>query len=136
MRAIRQHLQGVTWQRCQTHFKRNVLDATPKALKDKVYGRVRSLLDAPDVDTARLLLFQTFDAFEEKAPKAMQVLETGFDDTTAILSLPERYRKRLRITNSVERLNEEKLQTRTSDPQLPESSVCYPFARSLAHGTR
>ena len=29
VRAIRQHLQGVTWQRCQTLFLRNVLDATP-----------------------------------------------------------------------------------------------------------
>lgn len=37
----------------------------------------------------------------------MRILETGFDDATAVLSLPERYRKRLRTTNSVERLNEE-----------------------------
>jgi transposase-like protein len=34
-------------------------------------------------------------------------LEEGFDDAVAILSLPEKYRKRLRTTNSVERLNEE-----------------------------
>jgi putative transposase len=107
VRAIRQRLQGVTWQRCQTHFMRNVLDATPKALKDEVYGRVRTLLDAPDLKTARLLLSQTIETYEEKAPKAMKVLETGFDDATAVLSLPERYRKRLRTTNSVERLNEE-----------------------------
>ncbi|MEV2310991.1 transposase, partial [Paenibacillus larvae] len=38
---------------------------------------------------------------------AMGVLESGFDDATAVLMLPERYRKRLRTTNSVERLNEE-----------------------------
>ena len=37
----------------------------------------------------------------------MRILETGFDDVTAVLSLPEKYRKRLRTTNSVERLNEE-----------------------------
>ena len=34
-------------------------------------------------------------------------METGFDDATAVLGLPEKYRKRLRTTNSVERLNEE-----------------------------
>ncbi|MDT2248083.1 transposase [Paenibacillus larvae] len=33
--AVRQQLQGVTWQRCQTHFTRNVLEASPKALKDE-----------------------------------------------------------------------------------------------------
>ncbi|AQS57028.1 IS256 family transposase [Novibacillus thermophilus] len=107
VRAIRQHFQGVTWQRCQAHFIRNILDATPKVLKDEVYSRVRTLLDAPDLETARLLLSQTLEAYEEKAPRAMRILEAGFDDATAVLSLPERYRKRLRTTNSIERLNEE-----------------------------
>ena len=36
----------------------------------------------------------------------MAVLEAGFDDETAELVLPERYRKRLRPTNGIERLNE------------------------------
>ena len=107
VRAIRQHLQGVTWQRCQTHFLRNVLDATPKSIKDEVHQHVRALLNAPDPKAARLLVSQTLEYFEEKAPKAMRILETGFDDVTAVLSLPEKYRKRLRTTNSVERLNEE-----------------------------
>ena len=90
-----------------THFIRNILDATPKALKDDVYTRVRAILDAPDNETARLLLSQTIETYEDKAPKAMRILETGFDDATAVLVLPEKYRKRLRTTNSVERLNEE-----------------------------
>jgi transposase-like protein len=37
----------------------------------------------------------------------MDVLEAGFEDAIAVLELPERYRKRLRTTNSLERLNEE-----------------------------
>lgn len=28
--AIRKHFQGAAWQRCQTHFSRNILDACPK----------------------------------------------------------------------------------------------------------
>ena len=100
VRAIRQHLQGVTWQRCQTHFLRNVLDATPKSIRDEVHQHVRALLNAPDPKAARLLLPQTLEYFEEKAPRAMKILETGFDDVTAVLSLPEKYRKRLRTTNS------------------------------------
>ena len=59
------------------------------------------------MDTARLLLNQTLQAYETRAPKAMAVLEAGFDDATAVLVLPERYRKRLRTTNGIERLNEE-----------------------------
>jgi putative transposase len=107
VRAIRKHFQGVTWQRYQTHFVRNILDATPKALQDEVYRRVRGILDAPDMDTARVLLNQVLEAYETKAPKAMATLEAGFEDATAVLHLPEKYRKRLRTTNGLERLNEE-----------------------------
>lgn len=107
VRSIRQQLQGVTWQRCQTHFMRNILDATPKSLKEEIHAHVRAIMEAPDPDTARMLLDQTLAAYSEKAAKAMRTLEAGFDDATAVLSLPEKYRKRLRTTNSVERLNEE-----------------------------
>ncbi|GLG01622.1 IS256 family transposase [Alicyclobacillus hesperidum subsp. aegles] len=107
VRALQTQFQGATWQRCQTHFMRNFLDATPKNLHDELYGKVRSILDAPDVETARLLMNQVVSDYSEKAPKAIQVLENGFDDITAVLSLPERYRKRLRTTNGMERLNEE-----------------------------
>ncbi|MFC0215173.1 IS256 family transposase [Paenibacillus chartarius] len=107
VRSIRQQLQGVTWQRCQTHFMRNVLDASPKVLKDEIHTHVRAILEAPNPEAARLLLQQTLAAYEDKAAKAMRILEAGFDDVTAVLSLPEKYRKRLRTTNSVERLNEE-----------------------------
>lgn len=107
VRAIRSHFQGVTWQRCQTHFMRNILDATPQAMKEELYPRLRAILDAPDVKTARMLLNQTLKDYEGKAPKAMDILETGFDDATAVLTLPEKYRKRLRTTNGLERLNEE-----------------------------
>jgi len=79
----------------------------PRSIKDELHQHVRALLNAPDPKAARLLVSQTLEYFEEKAPKAMRILETGFDDVIAVLSLPEKYRKRLRTTNSVERLNEE-----------------------------
>ncbi len=37
----------------------------------------------------------------------MECLESGFDDATAVMALPEPYRKRLRSTNILERLNQE-----------------------------
>ena len=107
VKAVCRQLQGVTWQRCQTHFMRNILDATPKPVREELYPHLRAILEAPDPGTARLLLNQTLEAFEKKAPKAMQILEIGFDDATAVLVLPEKYRRRLRTTNALERLNEE-----------------------------
>ena len=37
----------------------------------------------------------------------MELLDDDFDDITAVLSLPLRYRKRLRTNNGIERLNQE-----------------------------
>ncbi|SDE99110.1 Transposase, Mutator family [Fontibacillus panacisegetis] len=107
IKALKQHFQGVTGQRCQMHFIRNILDAAPKTLKYEIKSRVRSIFEAPNLDTARLYLQQTLDTYQGKASKAMQVLELGFDDATAVLVYPEMYRFRLRTTNGIERLNAE-----------------------------
>jgi transposase-like protein len=37
----------------------------------------------------------------------MAILDAGFDNATVVLTLLEPYRRRLRTTNSLERLNEE-----------------------------
>ena len=105
--AVRKYFQGCTWQRCQTHLTRNILDAAPKSVQSELHGRLRSLLEAPDPDTARTLLVRLVADYGERASKAIAVLEDGFEDATAVLALPERYRVRLRTTNGVERLNEE-----------------------------
>jgi len=86
---------------------RNILDKTPKALQKEIHAKVRAIFEAPDAKTARMLLNQVLDEYRAKAAKAMDVLEEGFEDAIAVLELPERYRKRLRTTNSLERLNEE-----------------------------
>jgi Transposase, Mutator family len=44
---------------------------------------------------------------EGKADRALAGLEEGLEDALAVLSLPEKYRVRLRTTNGMERLNEE-----------------------------
>ena len=107
VKAVRTHFQGATWQRCQTHFTRNLLDGCPKSLHAALKAKLRLLFEAADLATARHLLTEILAEFSERAGKAMATLETGFDDATAVLALPEAYRKRLRTTNSVERLNEE-----------------------------
>jgi transposase-like protein len=72
-----------------------------------VHRRVRAIFDAPDLQTARVLLAALCAEFQRTAPAAVATLERGFDDATAVLALPEPYRRRLRTTNAVERLNEE-----------------------------
>ena len=105
--AVEHHFQGIPWQRCQFHFTKNILDAAPKSQQAEVGRHVRSIFDAPDMEHARESLKQTLEAFQVKAPKAMEILENGFEDALAVLAFPESYRVRLRTTNGVERLNRE-----------------------------
>ncbi len=107
VKAVRKCFQNASWQRCQTHFSRNVLDKTPKRLQPKLKELLKVMYDSPDLASARATCHRIITEFEGKAPKAMSVLESGFDDVMAVMSLPLKYRKRLRTTNSIERLNEE-----------------------------
>ena len=107
VKAIKKHFQGTTWQRCQTHFSRNILDKTPNKQQPALKTYLQSIYQARDIDEARRLLSETLEAFESLAPKAMLTLEEGFEDVMAVMNLPEKYRKRLRTTNSIERLYQE-----------------------------
>lgn len=105
--AIRKHFQGTSWQRCQTHFSRNVLDKTPKRLQPEIKQCLSEIYNAPKLEIARTLRDEMLETYADSAPKAMEILESGFDDVMAVMTLPKKYRKRLRTSNSIERLNQE-----------------------------
>jgi putative transposase len=107
VKAIQTQFQGASWQRCQTHFSRNILSGCPKVLQAELAAQLRLVFEAPDLATARTQRDTLLTSYEAQAPQAMATLEYGFDDATAVLALPTPYRKRLRTTNSLERLNQE-----------------------------
>jgi putative transposase len=105
--AVHRQFQGCSWQRCQTHLAGDVLEAAPKSVRRELHEHLRALFEAPDPATARVLLQAALDTYSARAPKALATLEAEFDDATAVLALPEPYRRRLRTSNAMERLNEE-----------------------------
>jgi len=86
---------------------RNILNTTPKRLQKQLLGRLATLFGAADIETAKELLNRTLTAYQRKAPRVMNILKNGFDDAPAVLALLEGYRRKLRTTNAVEKLNEE-----------------------------
>lgn len=106
-KALAKQFQGSTWQRCQTHFSKNILDAANKKSQPELKSWLKSMYNAQNITIARNIKDEIVSIFEAKAPKAVEVLELGFDDAMAIMDLPEKYRKRLRTSNSIERLNQE-----------------------------
>jgi putative transposase len=85
VRALQESFQNVTWQRCQTHLMRNLLDSVPKSMHSEVYPRIRAIFEAPDQDTARILMERLVTDYEKKLPKAMRKLEEAFEAATAVL---------------------------------------------------
>ena len=107
VRAIRTIFPGVRWQRCQTHFRRNVSDAAPKRHRDALHAGLDRILLAEDREQAREAVEDLLEELDGTCDTALDVLECGWEDACSVLDLPEKYRKRLRTTNMVERLNEE-----------------------------
>ena len=105
--AVQGSFAGASWQRCQAHFLRNLSDACPKAEWEAFLRSAKQVLYAPDTVAARQRLRETTAEFDSRCPKAAVLLESAFDEVTAVLALPVKYHRLLRTTNSVERLNEE-----------------------------
>lgn len=105
--ALHQCFQGASWQRCQTHFRRNIIDKTPKKHQDAMHEGLNAIFKADSQKAARQAFNELAAELEGKADRALEMLELGLADATAVLRLPEKYRVRLRTTNMVERLIEE-----------------------------
>jgi len=105
--AIQRHFQGATWQRCQVHLMRNILGHTSVRHRADVAEAVKNIFAASSLAEARRQLEEFEDNFSKKASKAVACLADGFEDAMAVMALPAKYRKRLRTTNMMERLNRE-----------------------------
>ena len=69
VQAARKVFAGATWQRCQTHFRRNVSDAAPKRHQDAIHAGLDAILQAEDIEAARVAL----EELEGKCDKALGV---------------------------------------------------------------
>jgi transposase-like protein len=105
--ACKRSFQGVIWQRCQVHFRRNVTDRAPKRHHDALHRGLDRILDAHDPDEAREEFRRLCSELEGKADRALEALEAGLEDAIQVLVLPLKYRRRLKSTNMLERLIEE-----------------------------
>lgn len=105
--AFRETFPGCIWQRCQAHFRRNVIDKTPSDYQGRMHQLLDQILEADSQQEASRRLEEVSSELEDEAEDALAVLEEGIFEATAVLALPEKYRERLRTTNMVERLIQE-----------------------------
>jgi len=105
--AIAATFPGAVWQRCRTHFMRNLLCRVPKASQDLVATVVRSIFAQPDADTVRAQHEQVVDQLEAKFPDAARLLSEAEDEILAFASFPKEHWRQVWSNNPLERLNRE-----------------------------
>ena len=99
---------GVPWQRCQFHLAQNALHYVPTlAMRSEVARDLRGVLDAGDRAEADRRLAQLVTKYASAAPKLAAWLEANVPESLTVLRLPAAHRRKLRTTNSLERINKE-----------------------------
>jgi len=126
LKAARQAVMtGVPWQRCQFHTIRNAMAHVPKvAMRSEVARDLRRVFDADEPVEAERRLKDVVARYQKTAPQLAAWLEHAIPEALTVLSIPAAHRRRLRTTNSLERLNKEiKRRTRVATLFPNEASL-------------
>jgi len=105
--AIAATLAGASWQRCRTHFMRNLLTRVPKSAQSFVATMVRTIFAQPDAATVHEQHRRIVDQLETRFPEAAALLEQAATDLLAFTAFPKEHWRQLWSNNSLERLNKE-----------------------------
>ncbi len=105
--AIAAVLPGAAWQRCRTHYHRNLLTQVPKSAQPWVSTLVRTIFEQPDAASVRAQHAQVVQALEAKLPQAAAHLDEARDDILAFTAFPREVWRQIWSNNPQERLNKE-----------------------------
>ena len=86
--AIAAVLPGAAWQRCRTHYRRNLLTKVPRSAQPWVSTLVRTIFEQPDAKSVRARRAQVVAALEAKLPQAAAHLDAARDDILAFTAFP------------------------------------------------
>jgi transposase-like protein len=105
--AIRSTMIGASWQRCRTHFMRNLLTRVPKAMQRAVATLVRTIFDQADQDTVHEQYQRCLSQLEERFPAAAELLAEAGADLLAFTAHSPTVWRQIWSNNPIERLNKE-----------------------------
>ena len=105
--AIRSTLPGAAWQRCRTHFMRNLLTRVPKSAQAMVATLVRTIFAQPDHESVWAQHARVVEQLTERFPAAAELLVEAGPDVLAFTGFPKEHWKQIWSNNPQERLNKE-----------------------------
>jgi transposase-like protein len=105
--AIAAVLPGASWQRCRTHFIRNLLCRVPKSAQGLVATLVRSIFAQPDAASAWAQHARIVDQLEGRFPAVAELLADPAGELLAFTAFPKEHWRQIWSNNPQERLNKE-----------------------------
>jgi len=105
--ALAAELPGASWQRCRTHFMRNLLTRVPKSAQDLVATLVRSIFAQPSGDEVWAQHGRVVEQLEGRFPEAASMLSEAAEDILAFTTFPKAMWRQIWSNNPQERLNRE-----------------------------
>jgi putative transposase len=105
--AIAATLPGACWQRCRTHFMRNLLTRVPKSAQSFVATMVRSIFAQPDSESVHDQHGRIVAQLQARFPEAAALLDEAGPEILAFTGFPKEHWRQLWSNNSLERLNKE-----------------------------
>jgi len=102
--AMQRHFQGVAWQRCRVHFKREIAaKVSYKAVKE-VLQELATVFAAWERTECLRRAQEMADKLERRYPQVAAMLRDGLEDCLTVLDFPPTHRRRLASTNMMERM--------------------------------
>jgi transposase-like protein len=123
--ALKSTMPSVPWNRCQFHLQQNAGHYAPKkSMRKDIAEDIRGVFNAPNRTEADRLLEVVVKKYEKSAPKLSKWMEGNIPEGLVCFKIPAKFRRRLRTTNMLERLNQEiKRRTRVANMFPNESSA-------------
>jgi transposase-like protein len=100
--AMDRHFQGVAWQRCRVHFKRELLKKVSYKLQGELIKAVRSVFAGGSEAECLARGEELAAAWEPRNPAVATLLRSGLGDCLTVLAFPADHRLRLTSTNMLE----------------------------------
>jgi transposase-like protein len=105
--AIAAVLPGACWQRCRTHFMKNLLCRVPRSAQPFVATLVRTIFAQPAAEEVQAQLDRVIMQLQDRFPEVARMLEEAAADITAFSSFPIENWRQIWSNNPQERLNRE-----------------------------
>ena len=128
---IARHFQGADWQRCQVRFARGLLGLVGATKRAELAAGLRQVFAAATREQALAVAQQLADRWRCSHPKVAAALEEELEPCLACLAYPVAPQPRIRTTNGLERLNQERKRRTRVVRIFPNREACLRLVTAL-----